>query len=291
MRAMQLSPVIAGTWRLHEWGLDAPALARWIEGAVDLGVTTFDHADIYGGYAVEALFGQALAHAPALRQRLQIVTKCGIKLHHANRPAHTLKSYDSSGAHITASVHESLRALGTDHIDVLLLHRPDLLAQPAELAATFDALRKAGKVLQFGVSNHSPQQLATLLRRTPLVTHQLEFSPLQMKALADGTLDQCVDLGLRPMLWSPLGGGRLFTGSGAQELRVRAVLQTLAQQHGVAPATVAYAWLMQHPSRPLPVVGTRRLEGLNEAMAALQLTLSREDWYRIWQASMGHAVA
>jgi predicted oxidoreductase len=290
MRAMQLSPVIAGTWRLHEWGLDAPALARWIEGAVDLGVTTFDHADIYGGYTVEALFGQALAHAPALRQRLQIVTKCGIKLHHANRPGHTLKSYDSSGAHITASVHESLRALGTDHIDVLLLHRPDLLAQPAELAATFDALRKAGKVLQFGVSNHSPEQLATLLRRTPLVTHQLEFSPLQMKALADGTLDQCVDLGLRPMLWSPLGGGRLFTGSGAQELRVRAVLQALAQQHGVAPATVAYAWLMQHPSRPLPVVGTRRLDGLAEAMAALQLTLSREDWYRVWQASMGHAV-
>jgi predicted oxidoreductase len=291
MRAMQLSPVIAGTWRLHEWGLDAPALARWIEGAVERGVTTFDHADIYGGYTVEALFGQALAHAPALRQRLQIVTKCGIKLQHPNRPGHAIKSYDSSGAHITASVHESLRALGTDHIDVLLLHRPDLLAQPAELAATFDALRKAGKVLQFGVSNHSPQQLATLLRRTPLVTHQLEFSPLQMKALADGTLDQCVDLGLRPMLWSPLGGGRLFTGSGAQELRVRAVLQTLAQQHGVAPATVAYAWLMQHPSRPLPVVGTRRLEGLNEAMAALQLTLSREDWYRIWQASMGHAVA
>jgi predicted oxidoreductase len=291
MRAMQLSPVIAGTWRLHEWGLDAPALARWIEGAVERGVTTFDHADIYGGYTVEALFGQALAHAPALRQRLQIVTKCGIKLQHTNRPGHTLKSYDSSAVHITASVHESLRALGTDHIDVLLLHRPDLLAQPAELVDTFSALRKAGKVLQFGVSNHSPQQLATLLRRTPLVTHQLEFSPLQMKALADGTLDQCVDLGLRPMLWSPLGGGRLFSGNGAQELRVRAVLQALAQQHNVAPATVAYAWLMQHPSRPLPVVGTRRLEGLAEAMAALPLTLSREDWYRVWQASIGHEVA
>jgi predicted oxidoreductase len=291
MRAMQLSPVIAGTWRLHEWGLDAPALARWVAGAVDQGVTTFDHADIYGGYTVEALFGQAIARVPGLRQRLQIVTKCGIKLQHANRPAHTLKSYDSSAAHITASVHESLRALGTDHIDVLLLHRPDLLAQPAELAATFDGLRKAGKVLQFGVSNHSPAQLATLLRRTPLLTHQLEFSPLQMKALADGTLDQCVDLGLRPMLWSPLGGGRLFSGNGAQELRVRAVLQELAQQHSVAPATVAYAWLMQHPSRPLPVVGTRRLAGLAEAMAALQLTLSREDWYRVWQASIGHEVA
>ncbi len=288
---MQLSPLIAGTWRLHEWGLDAPALARWIQDALACGVTTFDHADIYGGYTVEALFGQAMAQVPGLRQRLQIVTKCGIKLVHPNRPGHAIKSYDSSAAHITASVHESLRALRTDHIDVLLLHRPDLLAQPAEIAAAFEVLRKAGKVLQFGVSNHTPEQLATLLRRTPLLTHQLEFSPLQMKALADGTLEQCVDLGLRPMLWSPLGQGRLFTGQGAQELRVREVLHKLAQRHQVAPATVAYAWLMQHPSRPLPVVGTRRIEGLREAMAALQVTLSREDWYAVWQASIGHEVA
>ena len=264
---------------------------RWIEEAIDLGITSFDLADIYGGYTVEAQFGQALAAAPGLRQRLQIVTKCGIKLVNEARPDHRIKSYDSSRAHVLASVDHSLRALRTDHIDCLLLHRPDLLAQPDELAHTFSTLRAAGKVLHFGVSNHAPEQLAALHRRLPLATHQIEFSPLQMKALADGTLEQCTDLGLRPMLWSPLAGGRLFTGDGAQEQRVRAVLDELAAERGVASATVAYAWLLRHPSRPWPVTGSARLQALQAAVAALQLPLAAEDWYRVGQASMGVEVA
>ncbi len=288
---MQLSPIVAGTCRLHQWGLDTAGLVRWIEQAIELGITSFDHADIYGSYSVEALFGDALAASPGLRQRLQIVTKCGIKLvSPARRPGHQINSYDSSTAHVVASVNNSLRALRTDHIDCLLLHRPDLLAQPDELAHTFGALRAAGKVLHFGVSNHSPSQLAALHRRFPLVTHQIEFSPLQMQALADGTLEQCTDLKLRPMLWSPLAGGRLFTGQGEQERRVRAVLNELAAQHGVAPATMAYAWLLRHPSRPLPVAGSQRLQALREAVAALTLAVSAEDWYHVWQASMGQEV-
>lgn len=288
---MQLSPIVAGTWRLHQWGLDTPGVVRWIENALDLGISSFDHADIYGGYTVEALFGHALAAAPGLRQRLQIVTKCGIKLMHPARPGHHIKSYDSGRAHVLESVDNSLRALQTDHIDCLLLHRPDLLMQPDELAHTFSTLRAAGKVLHFGVSNHNPAQLAALHRRLPLATHQIEFSPLQMQALADGTLDQCTDLGLRPMLWSPLAGGRLFTGQGAQEQRVRAVLDELAAVYAVAPATLAYAWLLRHPSRPWPVTGTGRLHGLTEATAALDVHLTAEDWYRVWQASMGAEVA
>lgn len=286
-----LSPVVAGMWRMGEWGLDVPARVRWIEQALDLGITSFDHADIYGGYTVEALFGQALAAAPGLRQRMQLVTKCGIKLISEQRPAHTIKSYDSSRAHVVASVEASLRALNTDHIDVLLMHRPDLLMNPDELAHTFAELRAAGKVLAFGVSNHTPSQLAMLHRRFPLITNQIECSPLQMQALGDGTLEQCTDLGLRPMIWSPLGGGRLFTAMDDQAQRVRATLEQLGQQHGVSAATMAYAWILRHPSRPHPITGSGRMQALAEAVAALPVQLSAQDWYRVWQASMGHAVA
>lgn len=287
---MVFSPVAAGVWRAHEWGLDAQGLAGWMSQALELGISTFDHADIYGGYSIEALFGAAFACAPGLRNKLQIVTKCGIKLLHPARPEHTVKSYDSGRAHVLASVHNSLRALHTEHIDLLLMHRPDLLMAPDELAATFRELQAAGKVLHFGVSNHTPTQLAMLHKRHPLVTNQIEFSPLQMQALADGTLEQCVDLGLRPMLWSPLGGGRLFTGQDAQAQRVRAALQALADAHGVSAATMAYAWLMRHPSRPVPITGSGRIAALREAVAATAVQLSAQDWYRVWQASMGEEV-
>ena len=287
---LHLSPIVAGLWRLAEWGLDSAGLQAWIEQALDLGITSFDHADIYGGYAVEAQFGQAMARAPGLRQRLQIVTKCGIKLADPARPAHRINSYDSSPAHVLASVDASLRALRTDRIDLLLIHRPDLLANPQDLADTFGRLQAAGKVLHFGVSNHAPDQLAMLHRRFPLVTNQIEFSPLQMKALADGTLTQCVDLGLRPMIWSPLGRGRLFSGADEQVRRVHAVLAEMGKARGVSVATMALAWILRHPSRPWPITGTGRLQALQEAVAALDVTLSAEDWYRVWEASIGHPV-
>lgn len=287
---LPLSPIVAGAWRMAEWGFGVQQRLAWIEQCIELGITSFDHADIYGGYTVEALFGEALAAAPGLRERMQIVGKCGIKLVSAQRPGHAIKSYDSSRAHVMASVDASLQALRTDRLDVLLIHRPDLLMDPDELADTFRALQAAGKVLQFGVSNHNPAQLAMLHRRFPLATHQVELSPLRMGALADGTLDQCTDLGLRPMIWSPLAGGRLFTAQDAQAQRVREVLQALAAQHDVAAATVAYAWLLRHPSRPWPIAGSSRIQAMQEAVAALQVTLSAQDWYRVWQASMGHEV-
>ena len=288
---MTLSPVVAGAWRMASWGWDVPARVRWIEQCLALGVTSFDHADIYGGYSVEALFGQALAAAPGLRERLQIVTKCGIKLVSPVRPAHGIKSYDSGRAHVTASVENSLRALHTDRIDLLLIHRPDALMDPDELADTFHALRAAGKVREFGVSNHAPSQFAMLHRRLPLATHQIELSPLQMNALGDGSLDQCTDLGVRPMIWSPLAGGQLFTADDERARRVRAVLDALGQAHGVSAATVAYAWILRHPSRPLPITGSSRIEAIAEAVAALSLRLEAEEWYRIWSASTGHEVA
>jgi predicted oxidoreductase len=288
---MNLSPIVAGTWRLNEWKLDTPGLVRWIGQVLELGITSFDHADVYGGYSVEAAFGEALAAAPALRQRLQIVTKCGIKLLSPARPSHAVKHYDTSRAHITASVENSLRALRTDRIDLLLIHRPDALMDADEVAQTFAQLRAAGKVLHFGVSNHTPSQFALLHQRLPLVTNQIEFSPLNLSALGDGTLDQAQELGAPPMVWSPLAGGRLLKAQDEQAQRVRDVLSTLGNERGVSIATMAYAWLRRHPSRPIPITGSGRIEALREAVAALEVPLSAEDWYRVWQASMNREVA
>lgn len=285
------SPIVAGAWRMADWNFSVAARQRWIEHCLELGITTFDHADIYGNYQVESLFGEVLAAAPALRQRMQIVTKCGIKLTSAHRPAHRGKSYDTSSDHVRTSVDNSLRALRTDRIDLLLIHRPDPLMDPADLASTFRELRDAGKVAHFGVSNHTPTQLALLHQFIPLVTNQVELSPLHLDALHDGTLDQCIALGMRPMIWSPLGGGRLMTGDDESAVRVRPVLADIAQQHGVTPLAIVYAWILRHPSQPLPITGSRRLEALREAVAALDVTLSSDDWYRIWEAGAGHEVA
>lgn len=286
-----LSPVVAGLMRLPQWGLDTQGLLRWIEQALDLGITSFDHADIYGGYSVEAAFGEALARAPGLRQRMQIVSKCGIRLLHPARPAHRIKSYDSSRAHVLASVEASLQALRTDHLDLLLLHRPDLLMDAEELADTFRTLQAQGKVLAFGVSNHRPDELALLHARFALAAHQVEISPLHLQAFEDGTLTQCQALGLVPMAWSPLAGGRLLQGEDEAAQRVQQVLAALAADYGSSPAALACAWLLRHPARPRPVLGSGRIGALRAAAAATALRLTAEDWYRIWQAGAGREVA
>jgi predicted oxidoreductase len=288
---LHLSRVVAGVMRLAQTGWNVQQRLGWIEQAVALGVSTFDHADIYGGYTCEALFGQAMAQAPGLRNRVQLVSKCGIQLLAEARPGNRVKHYDSSAAHIRASVENSLRALRTDRLDLLLIHRTDALTSPAEVGACLQALRREGKVLHVGVSNHSTAQVSLLQAHVPLATHQVECSPLQMTALADGTLDQCLALGLRPMVWSPLGGGRLLTGQDAQAERVRATLQALGRVVGVSAATMAYAWLLRHSAAVLPIVGSFRIEALREAVAALAIALEAQDWYAVWQASMGHEVA
>ncbi|MDZ7857093.1 aldo/keto reductase [Sphaerotilus sp.] len=284
------SPVVAGCWRMAEWAWTPAERLRWIEQCLDRGVTTFDHADIYGGYTVEALFGEALTLAPHLRERMQLVSKCGIKLLHPNRPEHRLKSYDTSAAHLIASVDNSLRALKTDRLDLLLIHRPDPLMNPAEVAGAVAKLKAAGKILDFGVSNFTMSQFAMLNQWVPLATNQIELHPLHRTPLHDGTLDQMLALDLRPMVWSPLAGGRLFTGEAPDAQRVRATLQDIAARHGVAPATIAYAWLMRHPSRPVPIVGSRRIEALDEALAAVSLTLDAQTWHEVWSAGEGAEV-
>lgn len=287
------SRIVPGLMRLNQWGLSRAQLADWIQTCVEMGVTTFDHADIYGGYTCEALFGQALAERPALRDQIELVTKCGIRLATASHPENTLPHYDTSRAHIIASVENSLRSLHTDHIDLLLIHRPDPLLDADEVAAAFSELRQAGKALHFGVSNFTPFQLDLLAARLdfPLVTNQIELSALHLDALHDGTLDQCQRLRIAPMAWSPVGGGELFTGAGERAVRVRDTLKQIGDALGGAGVDqVALAWVMAHPSQALPVLGTGNLDRIRAAVQAEAITLTRQQWFTIWVASAGHNV-
>ncbi|HTJ92159.1 MAG TPA: aldo/keto reductase [Pararobbsia sp.] len=290
-----LSRVTAGMWRLGEWNMDPAQRLAWIHHAIERGVTTFDHADIYGGYTVEALFGEALALDPSTRERIEIVSKCGIALTTPNRPSHTLKHYNTTAAHIVASVEQSLSALHTDRLDVLLVHRPDPLLDLDEVAEAFDRLHTEGKVLHFGVSNFTPWQYQALSSAARLVTNQVEFSPLRLDPITDGTFDQLQSVGVSPMIWSALGGGRLFATNAddpdtARAARVRAAIDKLAHTLGVSPTTVVYAWILRLPSKPVVLTGSQRLSVLDDALAALGVTLSIQQWFSIYEAALGHEV-
>lgn len=287
------SRLVAGVWRLREWGMDSRALLDFIHGCLDLGVTTFDNADIYGGYTCEALFGAALAAEPSLRGRIELVTKCGIQLVSDNRPANRVHHYDTGRDHLVAAAENSLRQLHTDTLDLLLIHRPDPLMDADEVAEAFGALRAAGKVRHFGVSNFMPWQFHLLQSRLdfPLVTNQIELSVLHLDPLHDGTLDQAQRLRTPPMAWSPLAGGRLFDPRDERAARVRAALEAVGQEVGGAGADqVALAWLLRHPARILPVLGTGKLERVRAAAAAEAIALDRQQWFAIWEASAGREV-
>jgi predicted oxidoreductase len=289
----RFSRLAVGLWRLAGWGLGDGELLDLIHASLDLGITTFDHADIYGDYTCEQLFGRALALEPSLRERIQIVTKCGIKLVSQNRPEHTLKHYDTSRSHILAAVENSLQMLGTDRLDLLLIHRPDPLMDADEVAGAFATLRQAGKVLHFGVSNFAPWQFDLLASRLDfsLVTNQVEVSVLHIDALHDGTLDQCQTLGIALMAWSPLGGGRLFQSSDEQAIRVRGTLSAVGEElGGASPDQVALAWLLRHPARILPVLGTGKIQRIQRAAQAETFKLNRQQWFAIWSTSTGQRV-
>lgn len=288
---LELSRVIAGMWRLGEWDMSVQQRIAFIEECIALGVTSFDHADIYGNYSVEALFGEALRAQPGLRGRMQIVSKCGIKLVSSNRPEHTIQHYDTSLDHIVASCEESLRALGTDHLDLLLIHRPDPLMDFDEVAEAFTRLQAAGKVRHVGVSNFTRHQFESLNRRVPLATNQVEFSPLYTAPMFDETFDGLQDLGIAPMVWSPLGGGRLFNQADGQTATLRAVIQDVADRLGQSFASVVFAWIMMLPSRPMPLTGSGKIASIAAAVAATTFTLERSDWFAILRAARGHEVA
>jgi predicted oxidoreductase len=291
MVRLGLSRIVAGMWRMTEWDMTPQQRLAFIEQCIALGVTSFDHADIYGGYGVEGLFGEALALKPSLREQIQIVSKCGIKLISGRRPTHTIQHYDTSSAHIVASVENSLKELRTDYLDLLLIHRPDPLMDFDEVANTFQRLRSEGKVKEFGVSNFSRHQFETLNKRVPLATNQVEFSPLHLEPMFDETFDGLQDMGVQPMIWSPLGGGRLFTAGDEQGERLRLKIKEVADELNRPFASVVFAWIMQLPCRPVPLTGSGRIESIEVAVEATQFALSRPQWFEILRAARGHEVA
>lgn len=280
----ECSQIALGMWRLQSWNLDVGERLSLLEQGLELGISTVDHADIY---ASEKPFGEALRLRPSLRERMEIVSKCGILPLSGERPRQTVPHYDTSASHIVESVEQSLRSLGTDHLDLLLIHRPDPLMDADEIASAFESLRSAGKVLHFGASNFTPSQFDLLNDRISLCTNQIELSPLHLEPLHDGTLDQCQRLRITPMIWSALAGGRLFNDSDPRALRVRETLHELAEQYGVSSTTIAYAWILRHPTRPMILTGSHRVAAMREAVAASTVALSRDHWFSVWTASTG----
>ena len=286
----EVSRIALGAWRLADSRLAVKEILALVRTCLEAGITTVDHADIYGGYKCQRLFGEAMAGQGTLRDQLQLITKCGIKLVSPLRPENRSHSYDTSRAHILASVETSLQEIGTDRFDLLLIHRPDPFMDPDEVAAAFVALKKDGKVLHFGVSNFTPGQFDLLASRLPfpLVTNQVQFSVLSTSPLYDGTFDQCQQRRISPMAWSPMAGGQLFSGTEPAAQRVRNALGAVAEQAGAAnPEQVALAWILAHPAKIVPVLGTCQASRLRLLAASESVKISREQWFAILTASAG----
>lgn len=288
---------VAGTWDPAEITPESRAAGRRaIVAAYEAGYTLFDNADIYAGGEAERILGAALKEVQGMRERVLVVTKCGI------RPAGTPnpdspQRYDFSAEHIISSCEQSLKRLGVETIDVFMLHRPDYLADPEDIAKAFSQLKEAGKVRYFGLSNFRVSLVTALqvVLPMPLIVHQVEISLAKLDAFTDGTLDQCLIEKITPMAWSPLAAGLI--GAGASRLltwqkdyrpeKFLAVLDDVARQRGATRAVVALSWLLKHPSRIQPVVGTANPERIREAAKADDLDLTREEWYRLLLAARG----
>lgn len=281
-----VSPIAWGMWRLAEGGRSAADAAKLVHAALDAGINFLDTADIYGfdgqgGFgAAEALLGEVLMAEPALRQRMVLATKGGIL---------PPLPYDQSPDYLRQAIEASLRRLKTDVIDVWQIHRPDILAHPHETARVLDDAVASGKVRALGVSNFSPHQIAALnhFLGEKLATTQPEISPLRIDCFANGELDQAMQLGLTPMAWSPLGGGRLAAPESDREKAVVAALDAVAEAQGVSRTVAAYAWLMANPAGIVPIIGSQQAPRIAEAAAALKVRWTRTAWYGVLVVARG----
>jgi predicted oxidoreductase len=281
---IDVSALAWGNWRLR--GEDVAASAELLHAAVDAGMNLIDTADIYGPDndepfgASEALLGRVLTQEPSLRNRIILATKAGISMG---------VPYDSSHSYLTRAIEDSLRRLSTDHIDLWQIHRPDILTHPEEVARAVGDAQQAGKVRAFGVSNFTSEQIATLQQflDAPIVSTQPELSPLRLEPIENGELDQAIRMDMAVMAWSPLGGGRIANPQTQRDHAVAAAIDPVAEEHGVSRTAAAYSWIMAHPARPIPIVGSQRATRIVEAMDALKVRWTRTAWYEILVASKG----
>ncbi len=278
----EFSRIIAGAWRWHN--VSQNIVERLIHTSLDEGITTFDHADIYGDHSNEEIFGDVIRKSSSLREKMQLVSKCGIKFKSAKRPATLIKHYDTSKGHIIGSAENSLKMLATDRLDLMLIHRPDPLLNPTEVAEAFSQLKAQGKVLHFGVSNFTPGQFRMLQHYLdfPLVTNQIEMSLSRVESFFNGDLDVLLEHEASAMAWSPLGGGKLMVGDREWFSK--------ASKYNASYAQLSLAWLLKHSS-VFPVIGTTQPERIVESVKSLSIELDRQDWFEMLQWVTGKEVA
>lgn len=288
MNKTSLSKIAAGTmnWGIWDKNLGVSEMAHMINICVENKITTFDHADIYGGYTTEAQFGKAFTESKVSRERIQLISKCGIQ-HTDGRP-NTIKHYNYSKEYIIWSVENSLKNLQIDFLDVLLLHRPSPLMVADEIAEAVEKLKSEGKIIDFGLSNFTSSQTALISKKTEVNYNQIQFSATHHEAMLDGSLDYMQTHNIRPMSWNPLG--TVFREDIEQTRRLKKLLVQLVAKYGVGSDTILLAWVLKHPANVIPVAGTVNIARIQALMKATTLQMETEDWFAIWTESMGNRV-
>ena len=284
----QLSPIVAGTmnWGIWDKKLSTSEMIHLINICIENKILTFDHADIYGSYTTEAEFGKAFAESKIAREKIQLISKCGIQLE-GNRK-NTIKHYDYSKDYIIWSVETSLKNLQTDYLDVFLLHRPSPLMIADEIAEAVEKLKKDGKIIDFGLSNFTSSQTELIRQKTEVNFNQIQFSATHHEAMIDGSLDYMQLHKIQPMSWNPLG--TVFREDTEQTRRLKKILAELVEKYGVGSDTILLAWILQHPSNVIPVAGTVNIARIQQLMKAVELKMDKQDWFAIWAESMGNEV-
>ena len=283
------SELIAGTMRWGIWGANhsVKEIQKLIDVCVEENITTFDHADIYGGHTTEELFGNAWKDMDLKRENLQFISKCGIVMNSDKKPS-ALKYYNYNKDYILNCVDESLSNLKTDYLDTLLLHRPSPLMNPEVIAEAFTVLKDVGKVREFGVSNFSVSQFELINQYVPLVTNQIEISVNEISSFEDGILDQLMSKGLRPTAWSVMGS--YFSDQSDENIRIKKVIVELCDKYNAEENQILLAFILKHPSKIIPVIGTSKAETIITLSQTLQIDLDLEDWFRILESIRGKEV-
>ena len=274
-------------WGVWDKNLSTSEMESTINICLENKITTFDHADIYGAYTSEASFGKAFASSKIARESLQFISKCGIQYVCENRN-NTIKHYDYSKDYIIWSVENSLKNLQTDYLDVLLLHRPSPLMQADEIAEAVTKLKSEGKIIDFGVSNFTASQTELIRQKIEIRYNQIQFSATNFEPMIDGSLDYMQINTIQPMSWNPLG--TVFREDNEQTRRLKKLLASLVSKYHFGADTLLLAWILQHPSKVIPVAGTVNVARIQQLMKATQLELEKEDWFAIWTESMGNKV-
>ena len=289
MSKTKLSPIMAGVmnWGIWDKNLNTKEMENMINVCLENKITTFDHADIYGDYTTESDFGKAFASSKIAREKMQLISKCGIQMVTENRK-NTIKHYEYSKDYIISSAENSLKNLQTDYLDVFLLHRPSPLMQADEIAEAVLKLKSDGKIIDFGLSNFTSSQTELIRQKTEISYNQIQFSATNFEPMIDGSFDYMQLHKIRPMSWNPLGC--VFREDIPQTHRLKKLLATLVSKYHLGSDTILLSWVLKHPAKVIPIAGTVNVARIQSLMKAVELKLEKEDWFAIWSESMGKNV-